>query len=106
VRKELSADERAAHTLLYAAELKASGKCATVEEKRKDGARKGGATSGNGRAKVASPPAGGKATSTPTTTQATATALGITANAVEKRVKAAAEGKNGKLGTNQVGRAE
>jgi hypothetical protein len=88
VRKELSKDERAAHTLLYAAELKASGKCASMKEAQKAG----GKVAGKGRsADNRSQPAGGNLSTKPTTTQATATGVGISTNAVEKRVKAAAK---------------
>ena len=49
MRKELTAAERAAHTLLYAGLLKQSGKYATANEKKAENGAKGNAAQGKGR---------------------------------------------------------
>jgi hypothetical protein len=86
----LTAEERAAHTTLYLAAMKASGRCATVKERAAAAGAVGGRTSGKNRQKSGVGTVGPTPDSPPTVIQATASALGVTTNAVEKRVRSAA----------------
>jgi len=85
VRKELNASERAAHTLLYAALAKQSGKYATASEKNANG----GVVSGKSRGSLKSVTSG-DTLQKPTVIDAVSKGLGISKKQVHERVNKAA----------------